>query len=84
MTKTFENANDVIVYGLKKIIPFARENQYLFKANCVWWLAGVIGLDQGIIIRIDYLRARANTFRSISPTPRDMARIRSPPTQEYR
>jgi hypothetical protein len=29
------------VYALEKIISFARENQCLFIANCVWWMAGI-------------------------------------------
>jgi hypothetical protein len=58
MTITFENDNDVIVYALEKIISFARENQYLFAANCVWWLASVIGLKQGLVIHIDNLQER--------------------------
>jgi hypothetical protein len=50
MTITFENDSDVIVYALEKIISFARGNQYLFVANCLWWIAGIIGLDKGLII----------------------------------
>jgi hypothetical protein len=45
MTITFENDSDVIVYALEKIVSFARENQYIFMANCAWWTAGVIGVD---------------------------------------
>jgi hypothetical protein len=80
MTITFENDNDVIVYALEKIISFARKSQYIFIAQCVWWLASVIGLDQALIIHIDNLRKREelatqriNTERLISPIPRDLA-----------
>jgi len=58
MTITFEYENDVIVYALEKIITFARENQYLFVANCIWWIASVIGLEQGLVIFIDNLESR--------------------------
>jgi len=58
MTLTFENNNDVIVYALEKIISFARENQFIFVAQCVWWLASIIGLSQGLIVHIDNLRER--------------------------
>jgi hypothetical protein len=58
MTITFENDSDVIVYALEKIISFARRNQYLFVANCVWWIAGIIGLEAGLIIHIDNLKER--------------------------
>jgi hypothetical protein len=58
MTITFENDKDGIIYALEKIISFARENQYLFVANCAWWLAGVIGLKSGLNIFIDNLEIR--------------------------
>ena len=76
MTITFENESDVIVYALEKIISFARENQYLFVANCAWWIAGILGLDSGVRIFIDNLesRRRVGQQRDISTTPRDTAR----------
>jgi hypothetical protein len=79
MTITFGNDSDVIVYALEKIISFARENQYLVVANCVWWIAGIIGLDSGLTIFIDNLesRKRAHKPREISTTPRDIARSES-------
>jgi hypothetical protein len=58
MTITFETESDVIVYALEKIISFARESQYLFVANCAWWIASIIGLEQGLIIHIDNLTKR--------------------------
>jgi hypothetical protein len=83
MTITFENDSDVIVYALEKIISFARGNQYLFVANCAWWLAGVTGLDKGLIIYIDNLeiRKRITNYRAVSATPRDIAREVSPEAQ---
>jgi hypothetical protein len=87
MTITFEHDSDVIVYGLEKIISFARDNQYLFVANCVWWIAGIIGLDTGLQIHIANLECRKVTIdnRAISETPRDIARGVSPeePSSEY-
>ena len=58
MTITFENDNDVIVYALEKIISYARKTQQIFVAQCVWWLASIIGLEQGLIVHIDNLRKR--------------------------
>jgi hypothetical protein len=80
MTITFENDSDVIVYALEKIISFARENQYLFVANCAWWISGVINLQQRLINHIDNLEARKAVIhnRAISVTPRDIARGVSP------
>jgi len=79
MTITFENDSDVIVYALEKVISFARENQYLFVANCAWWLAGILGLDSGLTIFIDNLESRKYIHRSreISSIPKDIARIAS-------
>jgi hypothetical protein len=58
MTITFETDSDVIVYALEKIVSFAKENQYLFVANCAWWIAGIIGLDSGLTTFIDNLEIR--------------------------
>jgi hypothetical protein len=76
MTITFENDSDVIVYALEKIVSFARENQYLFVANCVWWIAGIIGLDSGLTIFIDRLESQKRAYqpREISTIPRDIVR----------
>jgi hypothetical protein len=57
MTITFENGNDVIVYGLEKFISYARDNQYIFLAQSVWWISSVIGLEQGLIRHIDTIEA---------------------------
>jgi len=56
MTITFDNDNDVIVYALEKIISYARQYQYIFVAQSVWWLASVIGLQEGLIRHIDNLK----------------------------
>jgi hypothetical protein len=64
MTITFENENDVIVYALEKVISFAKRTQQVFVARCVWWLASIIGLEQGLIIYIDNLRSRENLTKS--------------------
>ena len=82
MTITFENDNDVIVYALEKIISFAKENRYLFVANCAWWIAGVIGFYHDLTIYIDKLFKKASEHsRNVSPIPRDIQedpRSRSP------
>jgi len=64
MTITFENDNDVIVYALENIIAYARRTQQIFVAQCVWWLASIIGLESGLIIHIDNLRKREVTATS--------------------
>jgi len=74
MPITFENDSNVIVYALEKIISFARNIQHIFVGNCVWWIAGVIGLDDGLKINIDNLTSRERIIRGASSTPRDIAR----------
>jgi len=58
MTITFENDNDVIVYALEKIISYARRTRQVFAAQCIWWLASLIGLEQGLVVHIDNLNGR--------------------------
>jgi len=60
MTITLENDNDFIVYALEKIISYARENQYIFLAQSIWWIASIIGLQQGLVIHINNLESREN------------------------
>jgi len=55
MTITFENDTDVIVYALEKIIAYARDKQYIFLVQSVWWISSIIGLQQGLITYIDNL-----------------------------
>jgi hypothetical protein len=70
MTITFENDNDVIVYALGKVITYARRTQQIFVAQCVWWIAAVIGLELGLINHIDNLRSREEIAIQ-SKAPRD-------------
>jgi hypothetical protein len=56
MTITLENDNDVIVSALENIIAYARRTQPVFVAQCVWWLASVCGLEQGLVDHIDNLK----------------------------
>jgi hypothetical protein len=82
MTITFENESDVIVYALEKIISHARRTQQIFVAQCVWWLASIIGLEQGLANYIDNIQSRIDTtvipekvpraYRTVSPIPRDI------------
>jgi hypothetical protein len=82
MTITFENENDVIVYALKKIISHARNTQQIFVAQCVWWLASIIGLEQALVNYIDNTESRIDVTvipekaprieRTVSPAPRDI------------
>jgi hypothetical protein len=60
MTMTFESDKDVIEYALEKIISYARNNQYIFLAQSIWWISLTIGLLEGLVIYIDKLKVREN------------------------
>jgi len=87
MSITFENNNDIIVYALEKIISSARENQYIFLAQSIWWISSIIGLQQGLVTYIDNLKKGSDVTirgvskqhdglvwcpRIVSPMPRDI------------
>ena len=63
MTITFENDRDVIIYALEKIISYARNNQYIFLAQSVWWIASILELQEGLIIHINNLKEWSNIGR---------------------
>ena len=72
MTITFENHNDVIVYALEKVIFYARRNQQIFVAHCVWWLASIIGLEQGLVNHIDNIQSRVEVAIAAEALPEDI------------
>jgi len=83
MTITFKDDKDVIVYALEKVISYARGTQQIFVAQCVWWLASIIGLEQGLITYIDNLQSQIKVRvipeesetvdrETVSPDPRDI------------
>jgi hypothetical protein len=82
MTITFENNNDVIVYDLEKVISFARRTQYVFVAQCVRWLAFIIGLEQGLVIHIDHQRAHYE--KSVPQESSQAPDIRTTDSEQYR
>ena len=58
MTVSFENDNDVIVYALEKVKSYARRTQQIIVAQSVWWLAGIIGLEEALVNHVDKLHGR--------------------------
>jgi hypothetical protein len=62
------------------VITYARWNLQVFVAQCVWWLAAVIGLEQGLANYIDNIGSRSivtiiperipSVGRTVSPIPR--------------
>jgi len=80
MPVTFNNNNEIIVYALECVIAHARRTQQIFVAHCVWWLAAIIGLEQGLVSHIDRLQDVRNPSpseqlpREVSTTPKDLAK----------
>jgi len=62
MPITFQNDNDVTIYALEWVISHARRTQQIFVAQCVWWLASINGLEQGLVSHIDRLQAQEDTI----------------------
>jgi hypothetical protein len=67
MTITFESEEDVIVYGLQKIISYARDNSYIFLAQSIWWISSILGLQEELVIHIDHLKAQKEAIRATIP-----------------
>jgi hypothetical protein len=84
MTITFENYHDVIVYALEKIISHTRRTQQIFVAQCVWRLASIIGLEQGLIIHIDNLNSRVETTVPSKSSPVNLATTSVKPFENLR
>jgi hypothetical protein len=67
MTISFENDNHVIIYALEKIFFFARDKQYVFLAQRIWWISSLIGLQQGLVDYIDNSKILTNsTLQEVS------------------
>ena len=80
MTITFENDNDVIVYALEKIISYARNHQHIFLAQSIWWISAIIGLQEGLVIHIDNLKARSEVRPELpirQPSPAESEKQKS-------
>jgi hypothetical protein len=64
MTITFESDTDTIVYAFEKVISYARNNQYIFLAQNVWWISSIIGLQQELVTYVHNLRCCDNQILS--------------------
>jgi len=65
-----ENDNAIIVHALECVIAHAKRTQQIFVAQCVWWLALIIGLEQDLVSHIDRLQGQRNT-KPAEQLPRD-------------
>jgi hypothetical protein len=63
----------VNLYALERNICQVWKNQYIVVAKCVWWLAFIIGLQQGLVIHIDHLKEQDNiAIWEVSTIPKDI------------
>jgi len=78
MPVTFENDNDIVVYALECVTAHAKRTHHIFVAQCVWWLASIIGLEQALVSHINKLQGHKDTTLQeqppweVSATPRDL------------
>jgi hypothetical protein len=80
MTITFESDKDVIIYALEMIISSARNNQYIFLAQSVWWISSIIELQEGLVIHIDNLKAQSEVRPELpirQPSPAKSEKLKS-------
>jgi len=70
MPITFKDDDAIIVYALECVIALAKRTQQIFVAQCVWWLALNIGLEQNLVSHIDSLQGQRNTTPA-EQVPRD-------------
>ena len=88
MSITFQNGADIILWTLAKLLVTFEEQQYLFAAQCIWWIAALVQLDPALKYLIDHGKfpshitrvnaeresIRQSIERGISSTPRDIQR----------
>jgi hypothetical protein len=77
MTITFDSEKDVIVYTLEKIIEFARNNQYIFLAQSIWWISSIILLQEDLIKHIDKLQVESEIHFEPAGSTAEFTRINS-------
>ena len=63
MPITFESDHDTMIYALECVIAYARRTQQIFVAQCLWWVASIIGLEQALVSHIDKLQGRRDTTK---------------------
>lgn len=72
MNINFGTESDVFLYSLEQNNPLCQVHHYIFAAQCVWWLASLLGLQQGLLRYTVILAVRSVIIeRGISTTPLD-------------
>jgi hypothetical protein len=59
----------------KKVIAYARKSQQIFVAQCVWWLASVIGHELGLFNHTDNLQSRVDVTVALKEEPATLAKV---------
>lgn len=95
MSITFRSEADIILWTFAKLLITFKERQYLFAAQCIWWIAALVQLDPALTYLIDHQKfpsdiesgkevrasVQVSFEREISATPRDIQRQSE--TDEY-
>jgi len=69
MSITFKSEADIILWTLARLLVNFTERQYLFAAQCIWWIAALDSLDPALRQLLDHRK-----FPDISSIPRDIHR----------
>jgi len=48
MSITIENEADIILWTVAKLLVTFKQCQYLFVAECIWWIAALVQLDPAL------------------------------------
>jgi len=78
MPITFENDHNIIIYPFEWVKSHARRTQQIFVGQCVWWLALIVGQEQGLVFHINRLQCQEDTTLQeqmpceVSAIPRDL------------
>jgi len=86
MSITFENEANFILWTLPKLLAMFEQRQYIFAAQSIWWIAGLVQSDPALQYFLMYRKfpkdecdhneeqelTQETIERSISPTPRDI------------
>jgi hypothetical protein len=61
MNITFQNEANVLLWCFAKLIVTFQAIQYLFAAQCVWWISAIIELQSALVYFIDNYLFRSET-----------------------
>jgi len=53
MNITFEHEADALLWVFGKLISQFHQRQYLFAAQCIWWISALVGLQPALVYYLD-------------------------------